>query len=71
LDLRERERGSNRRLETNIARMEEMKKVYKILIGIPKGKTPIRNLGVHGKIILKWVLKKQSVRMRTRFICSR
>jgi hypothetical protein len=35
-----------------------MRNAYKILIGKPEGKKPLRRLDVDGKIILKWTLGK-------------
>jgi hypothetical protein len=39
------------------AHMVQRRKVYKIIVGKPKGKRPL------GKIMLKWILKKQDVRL--------
>jgi hypothetical protein len=39
------------------ARMEEMRNAYKILVGKPEGKRPLK-IGVEGKIILEWILGK-------------
>jgi len=33
--------------------------VYRILVGKPKERDGFGYLNVHGKIILKWILKKQ------------
>ena len=38
----------------HVARMEENRSAFKILTGIPAGK----NLGVDGRTILEWILKK-------------
>jgi hypothetical protein len=51
----------------HVARMEVMRSTYKILVGKPKGKIHLRDLGVDGRIMLKRVLKKQNVRMQTGF----
>jgi hypothetical protein len=29
---------------------------YEILVGKPKGKTPLGRLNVYGRIIIKWIL---------------
>jgi hypothetical protein len=44
---------------------------YKILVGKPEGKRPLRNLGITGKIILKWILGKLGLRMWIVFIWFR
>jgi len=36
----------------------EKRDTYKILAGKPEGKRQYKNLGIAGKIILKWALKK-------------
>ena len=38
--------------------MEEGKNAFKILTGIPIGKRPQEDLGVDGRIILEWILRK-------------
>jgi hypothetical protein len=40
----------------HVARMEEGRCVYRIFDGRPKGKRPLGNLGVGGRIPLKWTL---------------
>jgi hypothetical protein len=42
----------------HVARMREMRNVYKILIGQPDGKRTLEDLGLGGKIILKWISRK-------------
>jgi hypothetical protein len=42
----------------HVARMGEMRNAYKILIGKPEGKNHSEELGVDGKIILEWFLRK-------------
>ena len=39
----------------HVARMEEVRSAFKISTGTPTGKRP---LGIDGKTILEWVLKK-------------
>jgi hypothetical protein len=38
--------------------MREMRNAYRNLVGKPEGKRPLRDLGVDGGIILKWILSK-------------
>jgi hypothetical protein len=35
-----------------------MRNAYKILVGKPEGKRPLRNLGIDRRIMLKWILRK-------------
>jgi hypothetical protein len=44
-------------LDGNVARIGEMKNVHKILVGRPKGRGPLKELGENGKIILEWILE--------------
>jgi hypothetical protein len=46
----------------HIVRMEEMKNAYKVLV-----RDHTKDLGVDGRIILKWILQKQNVRLSTEF----
>ena len=41
------------------------------LVGKPEGKRPLEILSVDGRIILKWIVTKQDVRLWTGFICLR
>jgi hypothetical protein len=51
----------------NVARMIEMRNAYKILVGKPEGKRPLRRIGVDGKIILR----KRGGKLWTLFIWLR
>jgi len=34
------------------------REMHSILVGMPAGKTPFQKLGIHGSLILQWILKK-------------
>jgi hypothetical protein len=40
----------------HVARMEEVRGVYKVLVGRPKGRDHWEDLGVGGRITLSWTL---------------
>ena len=42
----------------NVARMEEGRSAFKMLTGKPTGKRPLGRLGVDGRTILEWTLKR-------------
>jgi hypothetical protein len=44
------------RLVGHVARVEEMKNAYKILVGKPEGKRQLGRQGIDERMILKWVL---------------
>jgi hypothetical protein len=48
-----------------------MKNVYRILVEKLKGKNHLRNQGVDGRIILRWIFRKYVVEVWTGFIWLR
>jgi hypothetical protein len=42
----------------HVARMGEDRGVHRVLVGKPKGKRPLGNQDVDGRIILKWIFRK-------------
>jgi hypothetical protein len=46
------------RWEEYVARVGEMRNAYKILVGNLNEKDHSENLGVDGKIVLEWILRK-------------
>jgi hypothetical protein len=48
--------------------MGEMRNVYTILVGKPKGRYHSEDLDVVGRIILKWILGKEGWRLCTGFM---
>jgi len=49
----------------------ETRSAYKILVGSPKRRDHSKNLGIEGKIILKWMLGKEGGKMRTGYMWLR
>ena len=45
----------------HVARMGEERGVYRVLVGKPEGKRPLRRLGVDGWIILGWISRRWDV----------
>ena len=41
----------------HVARMGEMRGVYRVLVGRPEGKSHLGDPGVDGRIILRWTLR--------------
>jgi hypothetical protein len=35
--------------------------VYRVVVGKPEGKRPLGDLGVDGRIILRWILRNRDV----------
>ena len=46
------------RWESHVARMEEGRSAFQILTGKPTGKRTLGSLGVDGRTILEWTLKR-------------
>jgi hypothetical protein len=42
-----------------------MRNAYKVLIGNDESKRPLEDLGIDGRVILKWIFENSSGRMRT------
>jgi hypothetical protein len=55
----------------HIGRIEQLRCVYKIFVRSPEGRDNMGELGVGGKVILKWVLRKHDVNIFIRFIWFR
>jgi hypothetical protein len=51
--------------------MEEMINAHKNLVGKSEGKRPMGDLGVDGKAVSKWVIKKEVMMLRIGLICLR
>jgi hypothetical protein len=45
--------------------MGEMRNTHNILVGKPEWKRPRGRLGVDGRILLEWILRKQNGKMWT------
>ena len=48
-----------------VARMGEWRGLYRVLVGKPRERDDLRNPGVNGRIILKWIFRKWDVGVRT------
>jgi hypothetical protein len=49
----------------HVARMVERRGVYKVLVGKPEGRNHLEDLGVDGRILLRWIFRKWDVRAWT------
>jgi len=49
----------------HLARVGEMRGVYRVLVGKPEGKRPLGRPGVDRSIILRWIFRKWDVVMWT------
>ena len=45
-------------MDGRIARMGKRRGVYRVLVGKPEIKDHLEDLGIGGRIILKWIFKK-------------
>jgi hypothetical protein len=45
----------------NVARMEERRDIYSVLVGKAEGKRPLGDLAVNGRIVLRWIFRKWDV----------
>jgi hypothetical protein len=54
---------------SHVAHLREMKNAWRILATSPERKITLQDLGTYDWIILKWILKKESGRMRIGFVC--
>jgi hypothetical protein len=50
-------KSSRLRWTGHVARMGEGKGVYRVMVGRPHGKRPLEDLGIGGRITLRWTLK--------------
>jgi hypothetical protein len=42
----------------NMALMGDRRGAYRVLVGRPEGRNHLKDLGIDGTIILKWIFKK-------------
>jgi len=46
------------KLGGQVARMGERRGLYRVLVGKPEGKRQLGRTGIHGRILLRWILRK-------------
>jgi len=51
--------------------MGEMRNAYRILVGNLMGRDHLEDLGIYGRIIIKWILKQWDMTVITGFIWQR
>jgi len=49
------------RWDRHVARVEERRGVFRVLLGQPEGKRHLGDPGVDGRIILRWIFRKWDV----------
>jgi hypothetical protein len=55
----------------HVARMEEKRTAYRLMVGNPEGKTPLGRPSVGGWIILGWIFERWDGVMWTGLVCLR
>jgi hypothetical protein len=55
----------------HVARVEERRGVYRVLVGNPQGRDLLGYPGVDGRIILRWIFRKWDVGIWTKLIWLR
>ena len=51
--------------------MGEMRGVYRVLVGKPEGRNHLRDPGIDGRIILRWICRKWDVGLWTEWTWRR
>jgi len=54
----------------HVARVGEKRGVYRVLVGKPEGKRPLRGHRCRWRIILRWIFRKWDVGLWTGLRCS-
>jgi hypothetical protein len=60
-------KSSRMRWAGHVTRTGKMRNSYKVSFGKPEGKRPLGRVEEDGRIILKWILRKEAAKMRTEF----